>query len=74
MKDTCEKCQGTLSGRDEAFVCDFGCTYCLPCTEATSWSCPNCQGKLFARPKRETLSEFPLPGHYTELGGGKPIR
>jgi len=53
MKKQCEKCSTPTAKQAEAFICSYECTFCKECTEEMSWVCPNCQGELKSRPKRD---------------------
>jgi uncharacterized protein len=53
MKAACEKCSAELAAdADSAFICSFECTFCGPCAEGFDHRCPNCGGRLVARPPR----------------------
>ena len=53
MRDGCEKCGKRLSAdAKDAFICSYECTFCAPCAEALSRTCPNCGGELVPRPTR----------------------
>ncbi len=64
LRPNCECC-----GRDlppdsaAALICSFECTWCRDCaaTKLPGGLCPNCGGKLEARPVRpaEKLAKFP---------------
>lgn len=54
MKDTCERCAGSLEPSGEAMICSYECTFCVACTEAMDAACPNCGGELVSRPRRTT--------------------
>ena len=53
MKTKCERCEGFLDLRAEAFICTYECTFCPTCTEARQAICPNCGGELVRRPRRK---------------------
>jgi hypothetical protein len=53
MKSACEKCNKSLKVDGVAFICSYECTFCKECTEEFNKVCPNCQGELVARPKRQ---------------------
>jgi len=53
MKDRCETCGKELEWESDAFICSMECTYCVDCAEKADWTCPNCQGELTPRPRRE---------------------
>lgn len=53
MRTKCEKCEGFLGLRAEAFICTYECTFCPTCTEAMQAICPNCGGELVRRPRRK---------------------
>ncbi|MEI5906373.1 DUF1272 domain-containing protein [Bacillus spongiae] len=53
MKKNCETCNQTLLKKDEAYICSYECTFCLPCSEGFNYICPNCYGELVRRPKRD---------------------
>ena len=54
MREICERCEASLSPTAPAFICSYECTFCPDCTAAMSADCPNCGGKLVARPLRVT--------------------
>jgi len=51
MKTECEKCGGTLTGSDEAYICTYECTFCGTCAKEMNAICPNCGGDLVRRPR-----------------------
>jgi hypothetical protein len=53
MKPACERCEGELAMKDEAWICSFECTFCAACTASMDRRCPNCGGELVRRPRRE---------------------
>lgn len=53
MKRSCEQCQTSLKGQCEAFICSYECTFCKDCTIQLDYICPNCNGELVQRPKRQ---------------------
>ena len=53
MKPTCETCAAALAADAEAFICSFECTFCARCADGGARRCPNCQGELVRRPRRE---------------------
>jgi len=46
---------------DDALICSFECTYCRDCATRLDRLCPNCGGRLEARPSRPQalLGRFP---------------
>jgi hypothetical protein len=36
-----------------AYICSYECTYCASCAEQMNFVCPNCEGELVRRPRRE---------------------
>ncbi|MFD6244669.1 DUF1272 domain-containing protein [Streptomyces roseolus] len=53
MRDRCERCEtAALPADGEARICSYECTFCVPCTEEMSGTCPNCGGELLPRPRR----------------------
>lgn len=63
MKPGCECCDLDLPpDSTEARICSFECTFCATCAEEIlAGRCPNCGGKLVARPPRAEalLDRFP---------------
>lgn len=53
MKPHCEKCNKELQQDGIAYVCSYECTYCEDCTKDMNNVCPNCNGELVRRPRRE---------------------
>lgn len=53
MRPNCEKCNKELQQDSIAYVCSYECTYCEDCAKETNNICPNCNGELVRRPKRE---------------------
>ena len=51
-KANCEKCTISLNMQSEACICSYECTFCESCATEMSNVCPNCQGELVKRPKR----------------------
>ncbi len=59
MKPICEKCQNNLpKSSQEALICSYECTFCLPCAEEMKMICPNCGGNLQLRPTRIAREVF----------------
>jgi hypothetical protein len=56
MKTQCETCQRSLPARAEAYICSYECTYCVDCCTVHGSRCPNCQGELVRRPRRQEAS------------------
>ncbi|MEE2602663.1 MULTISPECIES: DUF1272 domain-containing protein [unclassified Alcanivorax] len=56
MKTQCETCQRLLSAQAEAYICSYECTYCVDCCTVHASRCPNCQGELVRRPRRQEAS------------------
>jgi hypothetical protein len=54
MRTACERCGQELTWLDEARICSYECTFCVPCGDARAGTCPNCGGELVARPRRTT--------------------
>lgn len=52
MKPHCEKCHAATPHEGPAYICSFECTFCTTCAAAMQHTCPNCQGRLMARPPR----------------------
>jgi len=53
MKETCEKCEKSLSWNEDVRICSYECTFCRDCAAKMNAVCPNCGGELVARPKRK---------------------
>jgi len=53
MKKECEKCGSTLAADDEAYICNYECTFCRECTGSLNSICPNCGNELVQRPRRK---------------------
>ncbi|MFI9161560.1 DUF1272 domain-containing protein [Kitasatospora aureofaciens] len=53
MRETCERCEVSLTTDGPASICSYECTFCADCTEAMAANCPNCGGELVARPRRK---------------------
>ncbi len=51
-KSSCEKCNISLNMQSEACICSYECTFCESCATEMACICPNCQGELVKRPKR----------------------
>ena len=56
MRPNCECCDRDLPpDQPGAMICSFECTFCEDCTRTRlKGLCPNCGGRLFTRPLRET--------------------
>lgn len=54
MRVTCEACSKALEPSGEAFICSYECSYCKSCYDRLQGVCPNCQGELCRRPKRNS--------------------
>lgn len=53
MRAACEQCGASLPHEGEARICSYECTFCPPCADGMSETCPNCGGELVRRPKRK---------------------
>ncbi|MEU4300455.1 DUF1272 domain-containing protein [Kitasatospora aureofaciens] len=53
MRETCERCEVSLTADGPASICSYECTFCADCTEAMAANCPNCGGELVVRPRRK---------------------
>lgn len=53
MKSSCQSCHTPLGRQDAAAICSFECTWCPGCAERLEGRCPNCDGELQPRPRRE---------------------
>jgi len=62
LKKICEKCGGTLVGNGVAYICSYECTYCASCAEEMNFVCPNCEGELVRRPRRNEPSNSGVAG------------
>jgi uncharacterized protein len=56
MRDHCERCDQPLAADGPAMICSFECTFCLKCSSDMEDTCPNCTGRLVARPPRTSAS------------------
>jgi uncharacterized protein len=56
LKSACEKCGVTLTPSGVAYICSYECTFCASCAEQMNSVCPNCEGELVRRPRREETS------------------
>jgi hypothetical protein len=52
LKTKCEKCGAVLAPDGIAFICSFECTFCETCAKTMNNVCPNCQGELVRRPRK----------------------
>jgi hypothetical protein len=43
----------------DARICSYECTFCARCSAAMRDRCPNCDGELKTRPRREHRLEVP---------------
>jgi hypothetical protein len=63
MRPGCERCDTDLPPESQdARICSFECTFCTACADGPlGGHCPNCGGKLAARPTRAAglLAEHP---------------
>jgi len=63
LRPNCECCDLDLPpDSTDAMICSFECTFCRACTDRVlNGICPNCGGRLVARPIRpaEALARFP---------------
>jgi hypothetical protein len=63
LRPNCECCDKDLDpDASGAMICTFECTFCAACAEGRfAGTCPNCGGRLAARPARPTalLAKFP---------------
>lgn len=75
-KSRCERCHRSLLGGDEAFVCSYDCTWCRECAGGFGMKCPNCDGELTLRPRRNARrtdpGEVAPPRARTQLAVGAP--
>lgn len=57
LRPNCECCDCDLpADQDNAVICSFECTFCVPCAENTlKGVCPNCGGTLVKRPTRSQI-------------------
>ncbi|PYK75521.1 MAG: DUF1272 domain-containing protein [Verrucomicrobia bacterium] len=62
LKTICEKCGRTLIASGVAYICSYECTYCASCAEQMNFVCPNCEGELVRRPRREESSRSAAAG------------
>jgi hypothetical protein len=53
MKPQCEKCGAALGSSEEAWICNYECTFCGECSRAMAGRSPNCAGELVRRPRRQ---------------------
>ncbi|MFD5464792.1 DUF1272 domain-containing protein [Kitasatospora sp. NPDC127059] len=53
MRETCERCEVSLTADSPASICSYECTFCADCTEVMAANCPNCGGELVVRPRRK---------------------
>jgi len=53
MRPSCEKCQAGLDPESLAFICSHECTFCPGCAISLAQRCPNCNGELVRRPRRD---------------------
>ncbi|MFJ6382036.1 DUF1272 domain-containing protein [Kitasatospora sp. NPDC092039] len=53
MRESCERCEVSLTADGGASICSYECTFCPDCTEAMAGACPNCGGELAVRPRRK---------------------
>ena len=53
MKSECERCNAALNARSDAYICSYECTFCVKCADEMQHVCPNCDGELVRRPKRD---------------------
>ena len=58
MRELCEKCQKSLAWQDDACICSYECTFCPKCSAEMRHVCPNCNGQLVQRPKREQRGSY----------------
>ena len=54
MKTGCQGCAAALAPQDDAYICSYECTYCVDCCTIHASVCPNCNGELVRRPRRDT--------------------
>ena len=60
MRERCERCAWPLTpDADAAYICSYECTFCARCSAAMRDRCPNCDGELKTRPRREHRLEVP---------------
>jgi hypothetical protein len=52
MRNSCERCNGSLAADGSAFICSYECTFCPDCAQEMKQVCPNCRGELVSRPRR----------------------
>ncbi|HYY35843.1 MAG TPA: DUF1272 domain-containing protein [Candidatus Binatia bacterium] len=57
LKSVCEKCGAALSPSGVAYICSYECTYCASCADQMTFICPNCEGELVRRPRRNEASD-----------------
>jgi hypothetical protein len=53
MRAVCERCGTALTPDGPAMICSHECTFCVGCAEAMEHMCPNCNGELVTRPRRD---------------------
>ena len=56
LKRICEQCGATLTSNGVAYICSYECTFCSNCAGQLNFVCPNCEGELVRRPRREESS------------------
>lgn len=56
LKKLCEKCSMRLSPGGVAYICSYECTFCRSCADEMNYVCPNCEGELVRRPRRNKPS------------------
>jgi uncharacterized protein len=59
MRVTCERCGKPIGLADVAFICSYECTFCEACANSFEAICPNCQGELVRRPRRQQAEPPP---------------
>ena len=53
MRTECERCGASLAADGPASICSYECTFCTSCASDMDHVCPNCNGELVARPRRQ---------------------
>jgi hypothetical protein len=63
LRPNCECCNKDLPPEaEDAMICSYECTFCWACAETRlKGRCPNCGGKLVARPVRPAKELYRVP-------------
>ena len=58
MRERCQRCAWPLEAEDDAaYICSYESTFCATCANALNGVCPDCNGELVRRPRRQRKTD-----------------